>query len=77
MDNVSEDETFTLCDFAKKVMLLLALAMKEPRRVDVNGSFCSRPFRNNLYVSWNLQELVFLESDKKKNDLNQFLNNSF
>jgi len=47
LDRSFEDELFELYIFAKKVTLPLALSMKEPRRVDVNGSFRNRPFRNN------------------------------
>lgn len=40
--------------------------MKEPRSVEVKGSFLERPVRNNSYISVMLQDLFFGESDRKK-----------
>lgn len=40
--------------------------MKEPRRVDVKGSFCKKPFTNNSYVSEILQDLMFGEAGTEK-----------
>ena len=36
--------------------------------MDANGSFRNGPFRNNEYVSFVLQDLLFSESEKQMRD---------